>query len=170
MGTKILLTLNEENVSTEELSKYSIRRAVRVVLLNSERKIAVLYSAQGGYYTLPGGSVEESETFEDGALRETKEETGCDIRIIKMLGEIQEVRAEKNVLVKSVGYIAEINGEIGEVSLQEDEVQEDLQLKWVSFEEASILISLPIQEKLYHRYVQKRDAEFIIEGQRLLTE
>ena len=37
------------------------------------------------YYTIPGGGVEDNETFSEAAIRETKEETGCDISIIKDL-------------------------------------------------------------------------------------
>ena len=37
------------------------------------------------YFTIPGGGVEEGESFRDAAIRETKEETCCDIEIIKPL-------------------------------------------------------------------------------------
>lgn len=37
------------------------------------------------YYTIPGGGVEEGETYQEAAIRETKEETCCDIKIIKEL-------------------------------------------------------------------------------------
>lgn len=37
------------------------------------------------YYTIPGGGVEEEETYSEAAIRETKEETCCDIEIIKDL-------------------------------------------------------------------------------------
>ena len=37
------------------------------------------------YFTIPGGGVEEGESFQEAAVRETKEETCCDIEIIKDL-------------------------------------------------------------------------------------
>ena len=40
------------------------------------------------YYTIPGGGVEDDETYMEAAIRETKEETCCDIKIVKEL--IQE--------------------------------------------------------------------------------
>lgn len=37
------------------------------------------------YYTIPGGGVEEDESDLEAAIRETKEETCCDIEIVKEL-------------------------------------------------------------------------------------
>ena len=37
------------------------------------------------YFTIPGGGVEEGESYREAAIRETKEETCCDIKIIKDL-------------------------------------------------------------------------------------
>ena len=37
------------------------------------------------YYTIPGGGVEDEESYQEAAIRETKEETCCDIKIIKEL-------------------------------------------------------------------------------------
>ena len=35
------------------------------------------------YFTIPGGGVEDNETYEETAIRETMEETCCNIKIIK---------------------------------------------------------------------------------------
>ena len=37
------------------------------------------------YFTIPGGGVEDDETYKEAAIRETKEETCCDIEISKDL-------------------------------------------------------------------------------------
>ena len=39
------------------------------------------------YFTIPGGGVEDDEDYADTAIRETKEETCCDIEIIKFIME-----------------------------------------------------------------------------------
>ena len=39
------------------------------------------------YYVFPGGGQEENKTFEEGTLREIKEEFGIDVKIIKKLYE-----------------------------------------------------------------------------------
>ena len=39
------------------------------------------------YFTIPGGGVEDDEEYSKTAIRETKEETCCDIEIVKFLME-----------------------------------------------------------------------------------
>lgn len=59
-----------------------------------------------GYWTLAKGGVEKGETSEDGAIREIKEKTGLDGKIIKLLGENEYVafHPEKGKLLKQVSY------------------------------------------------------------------
>ena len=37
------------------------------------------------YFTIPGGGVEKGESYEETAIRETKEETCCNVEIMKFL-------------------------------------------------------------------------------------
>ena len=39
------------------------------------------------YYTIPGGGLEEGETYEEGTKREIKEEFGIDVKVEKLLYE-----------------------------------------------------------------------------------
>ncbi|MCC7469676.1 MAG: transcription antitermination factor NusB [Bacteroidetes bacterium] len=59
-----------------------------------------------GYWTLAKGGVEKGETSEEGAVREIKEKTGLDGKIIKLLGENEYVafHPEKGKLLKQVSY------------------------------------------------------------------
>lgn len=41
---------------------------------------------------MPGGQVEEGESIKEAAIRETKEETGIDVEIIKFCGIFQNVK------------------------------------------------------------------------------
>lgn len=49
-------------------------------------------------YSIPKGLLEAGESAEDTALRETREETGLDCRIVGSLGEISYVKSRKRVL------------------------------------------------------------------------
>ena len=51
-------------------------------------KLLLIYKKNQDHYEFPGGKVEENETLEEAAIRETKEEIGCEIEIIKYLGYI----------------------------------------------------------------------------------
>src|SRR3989344_128286 len=49
-------------------------------------KILLLWKNKQQHYELPGGKVDPGELLEEAAIREAREEIGCDIEIIKYLG------------------------------------------------------------------------------------
>jgi ADP-ribose pyrophosphatase YjhB (NUDIX family) len=58
---------------------------VRSLVLDGDRLLLVRPHGQGRWH-LPGGSVNRNETLVEGALRETREETGCEVEIERLLG------------------------------------------------------------------------------------
>lgn len=58
----------------------------QVVLLQGDRILLARHErANGGYWVLPGGAVEESETPEAAAVREVYEETGLRVALERLL-------------------------------------------------------------------------------------
>ncbi len=58
------------------------------VLLEKDNKILMLQEGGRlayGLWCFPGGHVDEGETFEEGAIREAREESGYEIRIKKII-------------------------------------------------------------------------------------
>lgn len=81
-------------------------------------------------YNLPAGHVDKGEQLEDAAIREAKEETGYDVRLLKQIALYHESAPQS---VKHI-YLAEIIG--GEEHAQEGEI---LEVIWCSFDEIAEL-------------------------------
>jgi len=60
------------------------------IVLNDQREILLIKGPRRGW-EMPGGQVEEGESLQDAAVRETKEESGIDIEIIRFCGIFQNV-------------------------------------------------------------------------------
>lgn len=61
------------------------------VVLNQENRIQLLNGPKRGW-EIPGGRVEEGESLTSAVIRETKEDTGIEIEIIKLCGIFQNVK------------------------------------------------------------------------------
>jgi 8-oxo-dGTP diphosphatase len=60
------------------------------IVLNEQNEILLIKGPSRGW-EMPGGQVEEGESLKDAAIRETKEETGIDIEVLKFCGIFQNV-------------------------------------------------------------------------------
>lgn len=60
------------------------------IVLNDQQEILLIKGPRRGW-EMPGGQVEVGESLEDAAIRETMEESGIEIEIIKFCGVFQNV-------------------------------------------------------------------------------
>ncbi|MBB5178843.1 8-oxo-dGTP pyrophosphatase MutT (NUDIX family) [Planomicrobium koreense] len=60
------------------------------IVLNEQGELLLIKGPRRGW-EMPGGQVEEGESLEAAAIRETKEETGIDIKALKFCGIFQNV-------------------------------------------------------------------------------
>ncbi len=66
-----------------------------------------------GYWAIPGGLVEYGESVEQAAVREAKEETGLDVRLIGLVGVYSEPGRDPRGHYVSIAFLAEaIGGEL----------------------------------------------------------
>src|SRR3989344_9085223 len=99
------------------------------VLLKREDRFLLVQEGEGakkGLWNWPAGKVDEGYTLEETAVKEAKEETGYNVKLIREIGIFHEGTKEA---VKHLFY-AEIIG--GELNFPKDEI---MNAKWFSFEE-----------------------------------
>ena len=85
---KTLLILNPERAGNDEVAKYTIRKAVRAVITNSEGLVGLVHVRINSHYKIPGGGMEKDESREEALKRECLEEMGCNIKIEREIGTI----------------------------------------------------------------------------------
>jgi len=116
-------------------------QSVRVVLLDDENLVAVLYIGKVKFYTLPGGGIEEGETPEEAAIREMLEETGCESEIIHRLGIIEENSKTCDWNGINTCFIMKTKGIKGVQSLTKIELDEETEVRWYDLHEALKIIT-----------------------------
>jgi 8-oxo-dGTP pyrophosphatase MutT (NUDIX family) len=100
---------------------------------------------------LPKGLVEEGEAPEDAAVREVREETGLEARILSSLGEISYwyVWDGERVRKRVVFFLMESTG--GDVSQHDHEMEE---VRWFPLDEAPRRATYPTERNVLRRAVE----------------
>lgn len=95
--------------------------AVNVAVI-CEGKILLTKRDDFHVWCLPGGGVEEGESVAEAAIRETKEETGIDVELMRLIGVYSRLGGIPDVNVHAVLYEARPIG--GELRVQPGETLE----------------------------------------------
>lgn len=72
-----------------------------------DNKLLLLKKFKNDYFEFPGGKLDAGETIKNAAIRECKEEIGCNVKIIKKFGFLDFLHKKKNV--RSNIFIASID-------------------------------------------------------------
>jgi len=116
-----------------------------IVVRKSDNKIQVLLVRRNEDWQLPKGLAERSEKFEETALREVREETGINAKLMKKIGKINYwYRKEDKLIYKVVHFflMESVGGNIEEHDYEMDEV------KWFSIDEACEIVSFKNERDL----------------------
>jgi 8-oxo-dGTP diphosphatase len=104
-------------------------------------EIAVVHRPEHQDWSFPKGKLEEGETFELAALREVQEETGFSCRLLRFIGHTEYI--DRKGRPKAVAYWVMV----AESGFFEPNAEVD-ELRWLSLEEASRLLSYPRDREL----------------------
>ena len=102
------------------------------IVVNEQNELLLIRGPQRGW-EMPGGQVEEGESLEEAAIRETKEESGIDVEIIKFCGIYQNV---ENCICNSLFLARPIGGTLATSS-------ESLEVGFFPLPEALNKITIP---------------------------
>lgn len=97
---------------------------------NGQTQVLLLLHNDVNIWHLPKGHMEKGESAETAAIREAKEETGCDINLIKPLRQVHYIDTDKNEVFLNM-FLAEITS--GDITPEHDKCE----LHWVKLQEAA---------------------------------
>lgn len=151
LGLQILPTSNMET-----------RNSVRVVLIDEDNHIGVIYSKKLNYHKLPGGGMEGNENEEESLRRETLEETGYEIRELQKIITIEEFRTHDPVHQFSFCYKAKTKGQQKSTNLQGYEATQGFTLRWYTISEILKILSDEYPSQPYHgKFMNLRDRKIL---------
>lgn len=147
-----LLIIKDKDIFPNEAEKedlvYKIRLAVKAVVVDLDGKIALVGKK---YRLLPGGGVEDGETFIDAIKRECREEVGCNIEIDKEIGFTEEYRSKIGRHQQTHFFLTHIVGEKGNPETVEDHEQ-GIEVNWYELDDAILLLEKQVLDIPYLSY------------------
>lgn len=131
---------NKDNLKEEDINRRVLRS--KALIINSKDEI--LFACADNTYFLIGGRVEEGESFDEGLVREIKEETGIDIKLESRIPFITITYMNKDYPSEGINtktlanyYLIkqDIKPNIDEIMLTEEEISCNFELKFVHRDE-----------------------------------
>ena len=150
----------------DENKKYNYPEAVvGALIVNNENKLLFCKSAKWkGKYSIFGGHVEYGEKMEDAAIREVKEETGLDVKVISLIGTSNSIFSSKFYEKKHfifLDFLCQYNGGSDEIKVSDEHENE---YQWVSMEEAKKLDLSQGSELILGEYIEYKNKKDHLEG------
>lgn len=119
-----------------------------VVIRAGERGLEVVIAGREGMWVLPKGTPDANERIEETAVREVREETGLDVRIVRPLGTIEYWFALPRQRVHKIVHFFLMEALGGDTAGHDHEYEE---VRWVPVEEARRLLSFDTYREMLER-------------------
>jgi ADP-ribose pyrophosphatase YjhB (NUDIX family) len=170
---KLLAEITEQGLGIEPAGEilgknFRLRKSARGVVLNDKNEVSMQFVGKHNYYKLPGGGVDAGETIEEALRRELIEEVGCNIVIEHELGITIEYRTQHNLLHISYGFIARVDGALGEPSYEQGEIDDEFKPVWMPLEKAIEVTSTMPSAPYKAAFMVTRENIFLLEAARIL--
>jgi 8-oxo-dGTP pyrophosphatase MutT (NUDIX family) len=139
----------------------SIVPAASAVVMDDKNRILLQKRRDNGLWSLPGGGMELGEFIEETIIREVKEETGYDVKVLKCIGiytDPEHVIEYYDGEIRqqfSICFACEITGGSLEVSSESKEVE------FISLDQIKNLEMHPAQRLRINDYLESREMTFI---------
>lgn len=124
------------NPEFPDRESYEPRATVKVIVTNSEGKIALITNDVHHLYTFPGGGAESDDLVRE-VNREAIEEIGYDLQDITELVRMKELRNREGKAYENVCFTAIANRAHEEDFRTPDERNNNLHVEWCTVEEVS---------------------------------
>lgn len=110
----------------QNLKKYGGKTATAIIPFPENKILLIKRNTVPfkGYWGLPGGRMDPGETVEQTIVREVKEETGLDVKIVGKIGEYIEkgIKDDVDYEYYPTCFLVRVVG--GEIKRQESEIQD----------------------------------------------
>jgi 8-oxo-dGTP diphosphatase len=131
--------------------KYRERIGAYALIIDSEEKIALV--KRDNNYFLPGGGVENDESYEECLKRECSEEIGYDLDIVQYIGRLLNYTKsiKHNEYLKLIGhfYIGKL------LDMNNLKIEEDHELTWLPINEAAEKMQEKFQSHAIREYIKQ---------------
>lgn len=131
------IVYNKDNLKEREINREVIR--IKVIIENSDNQILLCFSSNN--YHLPGGHLEDGESFDECLVREIKEETGICLPL-KSRNPFLSIKymnrnyPKEGINSKTIAYYYSINcdskPDLNKVNLTDSEKEGNFVLKYVN--------------------------------------
>ncbi len=112
-----------------QMKKADIRKAVDAVIEDNDGNVILIkrkYAPFQDYYALPGGFIEKGENAKKALVREVKEETNLDVKILHKIGFYTEEGRDPRGNIHSTAYKCSIIGDIAQMKSGDDSKEVEL--------------------------------------------
>lgn len=147
----------------------NIKPSARTVIFDDNNLFAIIDVKNGEYFKIPGGGIEEGETQIQAAIREAKEESGCDIEIIKKIGENKIINQPQDIIYHSVCFLAKKIRQMKDPTFDDWEKLNNMKIIWVSIKQAISLFKKAKPVDYVSKKINQRDLEFILKAKEILN-